>query len=43
LDGRLNDIARFAALAIEHGLELCSNDGDFARFAELRWFNPLAA
>ena len=30
------------ALAIEHGLELCSNDGDFARFQGLRWSNPLA-
>jgi toxin-antitoxin system PIN domain toxin len=32
-----------AALAIEHGLTLCSNDGDFARFRKLRWMNPLAA
>lgn len=32
-----------AALAIEHGLLLCSTDGDFARFPELRWQNPLAA
>lgn len=30
-----------AALAIEHGLTLCSNDGDFARFAGLRWENPI--
>jgi toxin-antitoxin system PIN domain toxin len=30
-----------AALAIEHGLVLCSSDGDFARFAGLRWLNPL--
>ena len=34
--------ADLAALAIEHGLILCSTDGDFARFAELRWENPLA-
>lgn len=34
--------AHLAALAIEHGLELCSSDGDFARFAELKWSNPLA-
>jgi len=34
--------AHLAALAIEHGLILCSTDGDFARFAELRWENPLA-
>jgi len=33
--------AHLAALAIEHGLELCSTDGDFARFRELRWRNPL--
>lgn len=30
-----------AALAIEHGLTLCSADGDFGRFPELRWVNPL--
>ncbi len=34
--------AHLAALAIEHGLTLCSTDGDFARFAGLRWENPLA-
>jgi uncharacterized protein len=33
--------AHLAALAIEHGLELCSADGDFARFPGLRWRNPL--
>jgi toxin-antitoxin system PIN domain toxin len=33
--------AHLAALAIEHGLTLCSTDGDFARFAGLRWNNPL--
>ncbi|GAB2457612.1 type II toxin-antitoxin system VapC family toxin [Nocardioides hungaricus] len=31
-----------AALAIEHGVGLCSSDSDFARFSGLRWFNPLA-
>jgi uncharacterized protein len=35
--------AHLAALAIEHGLELCSTDGDFARFTALRWFNPLGS
>jgi toxin-antitoxin system PIN domain toxin len=35
--------AHLAALAIEHGLELCSTDGDLARFTGLRWSNPLAA
>jgi toxin-antitoxin system PIN domain toxin len=34
--------AHLAALAIEHGLLLCSADGDFARFPGLRWMNPLA-
>lgn len=33
--------AHVAALAIEHGLTLCSSDTDFARFPELRWHNPL--
>ena len=28
---------------IEHGADLCSCDTDFARFAGLRWLNPLAA
>lgn len=35
--------AHLAAVAIEHGLTLCSSDGDFARFPKLRWFNPLTA
>jgi len=30
-----------AALAIEHGLTLCSADTDFARIRTLRWVNPL--
>jgi len=34
--------AHLAALAIEHGLVLCSADGDFGRFAQLRWHNPIA-
>lgn len=33
--------AHLAAIAIEHGLTLCSTDGDFGRFAGLRWENPL--
>jgi uncharacterized protein len=33
--------AHLAALAIEHGLLLCSTDGDFGRFPGLRWENPL--
>ena len=35
--------AHLAALAIEHGLILCSTDGDFGRFRDLRWQNPLAS
>ena len=35
--------AHLAALAIEHGLVLCTTDGDFARFPGLRWENPLSA
>jgi predicted nucleic acid-binding protein len=33
--------AHLAALSIEHGLTLCSTDGDFARFPGVRWENPL--
>lgn len=33
--------AHLAALAIEHGAELCSADHDFGRFAGLRWVDPL--
>jgi toxin-antitoxin system PIN domain toxin len=40
--GNLVQDAHLAALAIEHGLTLCSADTDFARFDELRWENPLA-
>lgn len=35
--------AHLAALAIEHGLTLCSSDGDFSRFPDLSWQNPLTA
>jgi predicted nucleic acid-binding protein len=35
--------AYIAALAIEHGCELITTDGDFARFSGLRWRHPLAA
>jgi uncharacterized protein len=34
--------AHLAALAIEHGLTLCSTDGDFARFSGLKWENPIS-
>jgi toxin-antitoxin system PIN domain toxin len=43
MTSRLVPDAHLAALAIEHGLTLCSTDGDFARFAGLSWLNPLAA
>jgi toxin-antitoxin system PIN domain toxin len=33
--------AHLAALAIEHGLLLCSTDRDFTQFPQLRWLNPL--
>ena len=43
VEGRANLVpdAHLAALAIEHGLVLCSADGDFARFNGLEWRNPL--
>jgi uncharacterized protein len=34
--------AHLAALAIEHGCDLCSTDTDFTRFHGLKWRNPLA-
>lgn len=40
--GNLTSDAHLAALAIEHGLTLCTTDRDFARFPGLRWSNPLA-
>lgn len=43
ISSRLVPDAHLAALAIEHGLTLCSTDGDFAKFPGLRWENPLAA
>jgi toxin-antitoxin system PIN domain toxin len=39
--GNLVADAHLAALAIEHGAELCSADRDFGRFPGLRWVNPL--
>ena len=40
--GNLVADAHLAALAIEHGAELCSADRDFGRFPGLAWVNPLA-
>lgn len=39
--GNLTNDAHLAALAIEHGGEVCSADLDFGRFPGLRWSNPL--
>lgn len=39
--GNLVPDAQLAALAIEHGLTVYSNDSDFARFPELTWVDPL--
>ncbi|MBX9944262.1 MAG: PIN domain-containing protein [Reyranella sp.] len=43
IHGNLVMDAHLAALAIEHGLQVCSTDSDFARFPGARWVNPLAA
>jgi hypothetical protein len=40
-EGELVRDADLAALAIEHGLAVCSTDGDFARFPMARWIDPL--
>jgi len=40
--GNLTSDAHLAALCIEHGARLYSADNDFARFAKLRWTNPLS-
>lgn len=39
--GNLVQDAHLAALAREHGATLASSDHDFARFAGLRWVDPL--
>ena len=41
--GNLVADANLAAIAIGHGLALCSADTDFARFPGLNWLNPLTA
>lgn len=43
LRGNLIPDAHLAALAIEHGVAVCSADSDFARFRQLEWINPVAA
>lgn len=40
--GNLVPDAYLAALAIEHGCEWVTTDGDFGRFPDLRWRHPLA-
>jgi hypothetical protein len=42
LAGNLIPDAHVAALAVEHGLTVCSADTDFARFSQVVWLNPLA-
>jgi len=39
--GNLTTDVQLAAHAIENQAVLCSNDSDFARFAGLKWDNPL--
>jgi hypothetical protein len=39
--GNLTTDAHLAAMAIEHGCELCSSDRDFLRFPRLKSSNPL--
>jgi uncharacterized protein len=41
LHGNMISDAHLAALALEHGLVLCSADTDFARFPEITWRNPV--
>jgi toxin-antitoxin system PIN domain toxin len=41
--GNLTTDAHLAALAIEHGADLCSSDADFSRFPGVRWHDPLRA
>ena len=40
--GNLVAYAFHAALAMEAGAEMITNDGDFSRFPGLRWRHPLA-
>jgi toxin-antitoxin system PIN domain toxin len=40
--GNLTSDAHLAALAVEHGAELCSTDVDFSRFSGARWIDPVS-
>lgn len=42
LAGNLVPDGHLAAIAVEHGLTICSADTDFARFREIPWLDPLA-
>jgi toxin-antitoxin system PIN domain toxin len=39
--GNLTNDAHLAALAVEHGGEVCSCDADFSRFPGVSWVDPL--
>lgn len=39
--GAMTTDAQLAAITIEHGATLYSNDRDFIRFKQLRWVDPL--
>jgi uncharacterized protein len=41
VSARLLPDLQLAALAIEYGAEIHTNDVDFARFPGVRWYNPL--
>jgi uncharacterized protein len=41
LRGNLVTDAHLAALAIEHGVGICSTDSDFAKFPQIPWVNPI--
>lgn len=41
LRGNLVTDAHLAALALEHGVGVCSTDSDFARFPQITWVNPV--
>lgn len=43
LRGNLVTDAHLAALAIEHGVGVCSFDSDFGRFAGLGWHHPASS
>jgi uncharacterized protein len=41
--GNLVPDAHIAAIALEHGATVATRDRGFARFPDLRWFDPLSA